>query len=73
MADDILQYLNAPEAFASQAMLSGQYSFFHKEYVPEGEYERSLLPLLNETTAIVRDTPWYKRFISPMQRDGLVF
>lgn len=73
VADDILQYLNAPEAFASQAMLSGQYSFFHKEYVPEGEYERSLLPLLNETTAIVRDTPWYKRFISPMQRDGLVF
>ena len=71
VAGDILEYLREPDALHSQSMLS--HPFFYHHYVPEGAFERAHVSLLNETTAIVRDAPWYKRFISPMQRDGLVF
>ena len=67
---DIMQILEDPQAPASHGLLQPPY-FFYKQYKPHDD-PRWLL-LLNAGTAMVQDCLWYKQYIKPGKRDGLVF
>lgn len=47
------------------------YPFFSRDFVPEQDGQR--LALYNEGNRMVRDCPWYRRFIRPVSRAGLEF
>lgn len=73
VARDILDYLANPGSFRAEAMLGWQYSFLNREYSPQSEEERALVPLVNSTTRFVWECPWYEEYVLPLERDGLIF
>lgn len=66
----ILDYLADPDADENKMRLFF-YPFFSRDFVPEQDGQR--LALYNEGNRMVRDCPWYRRFIHPVSRAGLEF
>ena len=73
VAQDILDYMRDPDCFRSQAMLGRQYSFFNRDYTPGNAEEHAYTNLINQTTDIVRDCSWYKEYVVPCERAGMIF
>ncbi|MDR1396919.1 MAG: glycosyltransferase [Desulfarculales bacterium] len=67
---EILDMLANPDSAESQAKL-WNFDFFHKKYRPR--QDAKWLDILNKGTATVRDCQWYKQYIKPLSRDGLLF
>lgn len=70
VARDILECVDAPSSFATQAKLSFHHSILYHDFIPQSQDEAAIY---NRTTDIVRDTDWYKQLYPQKERDGLVF
>gem|GEM_PF-4932397 len=70
VARDILQCVENPQSFETQAMLSFHRAILRHDFIPENEADTAMY---NRTTDIVRNCPWYKRMYQPGARHGLVF
>lgn len=66
----ILDYLAAPNAEENKMRLFF-YPFFSRQFIPEQDEQR--LAIYNKGNQMVRDCPWYRRFIHPTSRAGLEF
>lgn len=67
---EILGMLEDPEHWENQARLN-RAEFFNLHYKPGADKNR--IEIFNEYTRLVSETPWYKKWIEPCERDGLVF
>ncbi|WP_320005716.1 hypothetical protein [Maridesulfovibrio sp.] len=70
MAQDILDMVENPESFETQAKLSGHYSFLREMYSPDSQAE---VELLNATTEVVKECNWYFPQVKSLVREGLRF
>lgn len=66
----ILDHLANPESDESRMNLF-VYPFFSRHFVPGPDPER--LKIYNRYNALVRDCDWYRQFVRPGVRNGLVF
>lgn len=66
----ILDYLADPESDESRMRLF-VYPFFSRHFIPGPDPER--LKIYNKYNALVRSCDWYRQFVRPGERNGLVF
>lgn len=70
--EQILDMVHQPEELSSHAQLNNIFDeFFYRHYDPGNSQD--WLNTLNAGNLIVQDCAWYKQYIKPMRRNGLVF
>lgn len=70
VAMDILDCIEQPNCFETQAKLSFHYSILYNDFIPENHEQAEIF---NKTTSIVRDCEWYKNSHNSCTRHGLNF
>jgi hypothetical protein len=69
--EKILRILAEPQHWESQALLASLFPFFNLHYDPGGK--RARVELFNRYTRMVSREPWYREWVTPCERKGLVF
>jgi hypothetical protein len=68
----IMRILEDPESMESHAFLNSfSNQFFRQHYLPRPDPQWRAM--VNATTAMVQDCFWYKQYVEPGERDGLLF